>query len=59
MKVLLFLMLFFFESPGQRKTAREKRNPMFRGTFYKKVPKTPPTVTQNLCKVKLMKMSCH
>jgi hypothetical protein len=47
MKVLPFLMLFFFDSPGQRKTAREKRNPMFRGTFCQKVPKTPPTVTQN------------
>ena len=47
MKVLPFLMLFFFESPGQRKTAREKRNPMFRGTFCKKVTKTRHTITQN------------
>ena len=47
MKVLPFLMFFFFDSPGQRKTAREKRNPMFRGTFCQKVPKNPPTVTQN------------
>ena len=33
MKVLPFLMFFFFDSPGQRKTAREKRNPMFGETF--------------------------
>jgi hypothetical protein len=27
-EVLPFLLLFFFESPGQRKTAWEKRNPL-------------------------------
>jgi hypothetical protein len=35
MEVLPFLVLFFFDGPGQRKTAWEKRNPSS-GDFYKK-----------------------
>jgi hypothetical protein len=36
MKVLPILMLFFFDSPGQRKTAWEKRNPFTGKLFVKK-----------------------